>query len=339
MATRRSEAAREARRKVGSFPSRDVDVLTALRLFEWSRYRFARSTEALPARSIRPILQALEEARPADPLVRFLRVAFDEQAPEASWREAVNALKQLESDLSWGSSARRAQMAAMAKHPRLLTAFQAATVAAPRVPTTFLAVLALDGSETSLDAVLPHFDRAMKDPLQLEALTQLEPFATGQPRLQPMMDHVRAQKSRATQASAVLQLARAQGWVKGDQRFRVQVRMDGTPRANVWCDLQLDSQSPVDFTVWLSTGVGGNASMVHFGTQGLIRDDLGLGACGVRELPAWLLTAQRELTLKWNRATARTSFLRGQRLSEFLSWLFSDDRRGDGGAPPTAPAR
>ena len=49
MATTKAE-----RQKWGLYPSRDVDVETALKLLDWSWYRFARSTEKLDLLSLKP---------------------------------------------------------------------------------------------------------------------------------------------------------------------------------------------------------------------------------------------------------------------------------------------
>ena len=322
MATSRGDAARQQRRKWGLYPSRDLDVPTALHLFEWSHYRFARSTEALPADAIRRVLDALRRERPTDPCVHFLHVAVDATALQPTWRAAVNALKQCQAESSWGSKEKREKLSAIAKDPALLAAVQSAAVACTQVPLEFLAILVLDGGDASTDAVLPHFDRAMKDPVTLDALARLSTFTKGKPAFAAMMRTVDERTKQRTERSAVLALADQLGIASGT-RFRVQVRMEGTPRANVWCDVQLDSASAQDFVVWLSTGVGKEASLTHFATSGLVRDDLELGACAPKDLPAWLARAETELGLRWNRTTARASFLRGQRLDTFLAWLFT----------------
>lgn len=322
MATTRSEAAREQRRKWGHYPSRDVDVPTALHLFEWSHYRFARSTEALKAGGIAQVLDALSRERPKDPCVVFLRNAVDPQALEATWRPAVNALKQFQADSSWGSKEKRERLTAVARDARLLAALQSTTVASVDVPVEFLAVLIIDGTESSTDAVLPHFDRATRDAVRLEKLSALATFAKGKPQYAAMLKHLDDAAAGQHEKSSVLALGKQLG-IASTPRFRVQLRMEGTPRANVWCDVQLDSGAAVDLSVWLSTGVGQSASVQHFTSLGVQRDDLGLGACPVEKLPEWLQRAEKELGLRWNRQTARATYLKGKRLAVFLSWLFN----------------
>jgi len=75
------------------YPSRDVDLTTALELLSWSRYRFARSTEKLPPGQVRVLLEVLE---PSVASV-FLRSAVDlatDAALATSWAAAVNAARQ-----------------------------------------------------------------------------------------------------------------------------------------------------------------------------------------------------------------------------------------------------
>lgn len=321
MAMRRAEEARDQRRKWGLYPSKDIDVPTALHLFEWSHYRFARSTEALKADLIQRVLDALRRERPNDPHVHFLHVAVDATQLEATWRVAVNALKQFDAQYSWGSKEKRTRLMSVAKDERLLAALQSACVACQQVPLEFLAVLVLDGSETSTDAVLPHFDRAMRDPHTLESLGRLATFAKGNPAFAPMLAELDRRARAQAAASQTRALAERLG-IAGPKRFRVELRMEGTPRANVWCTVELDSDAADDFKVLISTGVGQQASSTLLSTKGLERDDLELGATTLAELPRWLQRAQGELGLKWNRTTARASYLSGARLETFLAWVF-----------------
>ncbi len=200
---------RDQRRAWGHFPSEDVDVATALELLEWSWYRFARSTEGLAVQTVRGVLQRLEaweqagvrtaEQVPNLSLVRlarhggddghlhrrrvasvFLRAAIDDTTDEAltrTWRPAVIALKAFESQYAWGSNEKRARLADVQADARLLEACRAAVVGCTQVPLELLAVLALDGTEASADALLPHVERALVDLTMLEALARLERFA------------------------------------------------------------------------------------------------------------------------------------------------------------------
>lgn len=148
-----------------------------LNLFGRSHYSFVRATEVASEELITRLLERLEQEKPRDPGVLFLHAAWDEAAPRASWRAAVNALKAFGAFYTWGSKPKRERLTAIAKQPRLLAAVQTAAVGASEVPDEYLAVLAIDGSDASLDALFPHFDAAMKDPTRLDALARLTTFA------------------------------------------------------------------------------------------------------------------------------------------------------------------
>lgn len=304
------------RRAAGLFPSRDVDVATALELFSWNHYRFARSTESFTEEAIRPVLAALVKARPDDPAVIFLQSALDERDLVRSWKDAVNALKIFGSLYAWGSKPKREKLGAIAKKPRLLAATQAAASTGKPVPDEYLAVLVLDGSDESVDALLPHFDRAMKDPARLDALERLRTYARRTPALDALLTRVDAKLAERTKTSPVLLLARRLGIARGD-RFRVDVQLQGARRAHF--AVSLDSDAPRHFLVRLQAGQVDERT--SFDGDALRHDTLGLGACTLEELPAWLTRAERKLGLTLDRDAARATHLRGQRLTTFLAWL------------------
>ncbi|MDP1829152.1 MAG: hypothetical protein Q8L48_38165 [Archangium sp.] len=316
-----SDEAKERRRKQGLFPSRDVDVKTALELFGWNAYRFARSTEALPAATITRILAALVRTKKKDPSVLFLQAAFDPAAPETSWRAAVGALKNFESDYAWGSAPKRQRLTAIAQDPRLLAATQLATVGAERVRDEYLAVLVIDGSETSLDALLPHFSRAMKDPARLDALQKVARFARDTPALGEMFSQVNAGLEGRKSASAALALAGELGISSGD-RFRVRIDVKGLPPGKTSCGIVIDSAAGDELRVAVLTGFGADA-MTRFTGAKMLQDDLKLGRCELAALPAWLARAAKKLRVRWDRGGVTTGHLRGKRLEVFLSWLFA----------------
>lgn len=316
MATARGEAAKTRRRSERLFPSRDVDVQTALELFAWSHYRFARSTEALSAEELRPVLDALTRAHPADPAVLFLRSAVDERDLERSWRAAVNALKLFGSMYAWGSKQKREKLAAVAKAPRLLAATQAATAASASVADEYLAVLVLDGSDESVDALLPHFDRALKDPTRLEALERLRTYAKKTPALEALLGRVDAERAARAKSSPVQELARRLDLMRGE-RFRVDVSLEAGPSGRL--DVRLDSEAPAHFSIWLR--FGSYEQHTAFDGVALRNDKLGLGASTLDELPGWVARAEKKLGVKFERSTARATHLRGARLTAFLAWL------------------
>jgi hypothetical protein len=315
MALSREEA--KARRKShGSFPSRDVDLKTALEIFSWNAYRFARSTEALGEEAITELLAALAEAHPHEPRALFLQTAVDRTQLKATWRAAVNALKRFEAQYGWGSKEKRAQLAAIAKEPRLVAGAQAAAVGAAHLRNEFLAVLALDGSDESMDALLPHFARAAKDPAQLDVLSRLVTYAKKTEALTALLDDVAKRRSERIVGSPVLALGKRLGLVKSDT-FRASLRAESVEKDAAAFAITFDNTKVEAFRV----GVFNRRKNTEFDSLGLQRDDFKLGACGLDELPAWLASAEQKLSVKWDRASVSVKYLRGDAVKVFTDWL------------------
>lgn len=304
-----SKAERRAHRL---FPSKDVDVATAVQLFEWSHYRFARSTETLSPEASAQVLAALVKKRPNDPGVLFLQTAGQ------PWKTAVNTLKGFQSQYAWGSVQKRTLLTAVAKSPALLAAVQAAAVGAPTVPDAYLAVLVIDGSADSVDALMPHFVRAKHDPTQLDGLERVTRFAPAQPsrELATLLTQVKEHLHQRTLQSPPSLLAQRLGIASG-KRFRVQVRIASVPKDLANLDIMLDDAEPVDHWVWLIAKAGSTT----FDAHGNLRDTLQLGRCSLDDLPQWLAGAQTKLGLRWKREGVSVSYLKGARLETFLDWL------------------
>lgn len=316
---------REQRRKSGLFPSQDVDVATALELLEWSWYRFARSTEALEPGLVRDLLEALDgwvaqparspgaqERRKAARL--FLTTAVDDEDDarlRSSWRAAVNALKVFESQYAWGSKEKAARLADVRRDPRLVEAARVAAVGATVVPLELLAVLAMEGSEASADALMPHVERALTNEAQLEPLSRLGRHAAKTKPMVALMALVESRLDAARGASPVMALAKRLGLASG-ARFRVEARVPGKGMTAFLVILDSAKPGPA-FSGWVQGPTRAASSMLH-------RDD-GTTVCPLPELPAYLARAANDLGTEWNFAAATTSHLRGQRLAVFLAWL------------------
>ncbi|MDX2015007.1 MAG: hypothetical protein SFW67_32735, partial [Myxococcaceae bacterium] len=245
------------RRQQGLFPSRDVDVETALQLLDWSWYRFARSTAALDAARARALLEALprwaDEPAPNERQQGRRRCAFifletatvaaDEQHLRSAWRDAVDALKAFEAQYAWGSKEKAASLRAVSKRPALVRGAQAAAVATLVVPLELLAVLALEGSEASVDALMPHVERALQHEGALEQLVRLERFLAPTPAMQRLAALLSSRVAAARAASPVRALATRLG-LDGGKRFRVELRLVGARGGGLYLDLDSERAGP-----------------------------------------------------------------------------------------------
>jgi hypothetical protein len=298
---------------------------TSLQLLEWSWDRFARATEALDASAVRAILMELEawvsqgssnardvERRKAASV--FLRAAVDDVTDEtlaATWRAGVNALKTFDSQSEWASKEKASRLKAVQGDGRLVEACRAAAVASPLVPLELLAVLALDGSEASADALLPHVERALGDTAQLEVLSRLGCYASKTRAITLLMNLINHRLKAGQVASPVLEFARSLGLDAGP-RFRVKVRVVGD--GNTGFTLSLDSERPgAAFRGWVDAEERPKARLLN-------RED-GSTVCSLNELPAWLRRLATELGTSWKFETASVEHLRGLRSKRLLLWL------------------
>lgn len=329
---RRMTRTKEERRKAGLFPTRDMDVETCLELLAWSWYRFARSTATLPPALIRQVLDALtplmtsaDPGPTATPMQRrdsgrtrtaaiFLHAAVDptdDARLSTTWRDGVNALKVFESQYAWGSKEKAARLKEVRQKPRLVEACRAASVGAHRVPLELLAVLAMEGSEAAVDALMPQVERALREQEPLDGLSHLARYAAPTKEMKALVALLTAAQASTHRDSPALALARRLG-IDGGERFRVEVNMSATPRGRL--TLTVDSKGPgAGFSGWVSKDVTRPTSFVT---------GPGECVCALEELPTWLADWARANGVTWDFDGASTRHLRGARLVVFLGWLF-----------------
>jgi hypothetical protein len=193
------------RQKAGLYPSADIEVEDALKLYEWNWFRFSKSCENLDEARARGVLEALKKNLDAG--VVFIATAIDEANFLDSWKAALVGLKRLDSLANFGSAEKRKQLESIAQNPRLVSAAQAAAVFDQRTVAKLelLAVLMLDGSEASMDALIPSVELALKsDATRFKALKR---FANKSPGMEALFAKIETASEQAKSASEVGQLA------------------------------------------------------------------------------------------------------------------------------------
>ena len=226
-----------------------------------------------------------------------------------TWRAAVNALKVFESQYAWGSKEKAAKLTDLRKNERLVEAARAAAVGSTLVPLELLAVLALEGSEMSADAMLPHVERALRDEAQLEPLSRLSRYAAKTKAMTSLMALIDGRLNAARTSAPANDLAKALGIASGN-RFRVEVRVTGTGNRFFWISIDSDRPGPA-----FCGGVGGERTSTQ------LHHDDGSTECSLVELPAYLRQSAKKLDTTWEFRNASTRHLRGKRLATFLAWL------------------
>ncbi len=268
----------------------------------------------LPVRLIRGVLAA-PATTPGHVFLQLAVIDGNATTLKQSWLAAVEALRELADTLHpLESPARRDQLAAIAKSP-LLAAIQGVAANTPEVPLEMLVVLALDGGDASLDALIPHLDLALgaRD-ARLERLAKIRPFANRTPALDVLFAELDGALGTRRSTSPALAFgeqiglgrlaelwfsfqlfssARNQSGVPGFQGF---VRVDS--REERWFTVQLEQVHPgVDRSKDRAT---------RFDLSGGI-DELAVGHCTAIDLAIWLRYCADKLEITWDRFLVRTN--------------------------------
>ncbi|MFY1826017.1 hypothetical protein ACN47A_08900 [Myxococcus fulvus] len=321
----------------------DVDPVLAagavLQLLPEDRSSFwtlGRHCQQLPAPVIRAVLERLEgDVRPA---VFFLRESVDregsDEALRESWRTALQGLLDLDVTYAWGSKQRKAKLQGLAANPVLLQAIQTVVVASEEVSRDMLAVLTIDASEASLDAFIPHVERAVQSQgWELDRLEDLRTHARSTPALDALFERMEALLQARRARSPALELARALGFGEPEVFwFRIYATggEEGDERSMMYrdhCHLTVDSRNPVWFNFSMATrgeedALGMSETVFHFNSEGLRRDTLGLGACEPTRFPDWMARGAERLRTRWRleQMSVMTS-LRGKQRTRLEAWL------------------
>jgi hypothetical protein len=217
------------------------------------------------------------------------------------WQGALKALLDLQSSYAWGSKQRRGKLKALAENPRFLAALQTAVVGGEHVLDDMLAVLAADGSEASVDALLPRFVAAQKERSELlDQLERVKTHAAKTPAMDAMIKSLQGDLQVRNESSPALELARRIGLEV--KKVRVYLRLHSTTVNSrgaplVQCAVTVDSTRPV----WLSVHLVQLEwdKRTSFTDEEVKDDTLGFGRCEAHELPAWLERARQELGVTW----------------------------------------
>jgi hypothetical protein len=289
---------------------------------------FARNCRVLPPAAIRGSLAAVAKVPGAEGV--FLQEAVPLELSDGelvkAWARALQALLDLNHSAAWGSAIRKTKFKAIAADPTLLRAAQTAVVASDDPPLELLAVLAIDASEASVDALLPVFSKGAAD----TRLELLKVHATRNESMKAMLEAVTARQAKKEQASpAVAFVSRALELEKPLDSVKVMVWLSSeqTNRNKVPAyqgSLSIDSSWSAWWSVSLTRVTDAiDYKTTSFGADETRHDDLGLGGSTIEGLPHWLARAARKLKIRWRRGSASGS-LRGKKRDQFAAWLFSE---------------
>jgi hypothetical protein len=320
----RGDALEEALRLLPDDVDPQLAARGALRLADTSPDTFARACRWLRAPVIRAVLEGLAGDRRyhAVLLKELVHPGREDAALEAEWKAAVQALLDLDTLAGWGTKAKKARFAALAADPSLLPAVQAVVGACEDVPQDMLGVLATDASEASVDALLPHFERAARGRGQdLDLVAALRVHARPSPALDALLARAEARRGERLQRSPALELARTLG-LGALKAFRLEAKLLSVG-PHFCAQLLVDSRQASWFSVGVYAVGREDGRVTSFTAEGLESDGLKLGACRPEELPAWLGRAARKLRRPWSHGMSFTATnVRGAKEEALLKWLW-----------------
>jgi hypothetical protein len=294
----------------------------AIRLF------LARKRPTLPKKQRSPAVQ--QELRSYDAATMLLWTAvpdsLDDKALVVAWKEAVVTVADLDTFYKWGSPKRRAKVQRIVDDPRLVAGAAAAAVACEHVPLNLLAALAIDGSEASLDALVPQLSRAetVRDDM-LDRLAQISKFPKNHPVAKMLLSRTGAQVAARQASSPAWALARSMGFDEKGVFFWT-VAVDAVPPAGgtgvppATAVVGVDSRDARWLSVYVSWLHGG---ITDFDDAEVAIDELKVGRCAAEELPAWLVRVARKLRVTWDWSGTRikTSVRGGAKREQIRSWI------------------
>ncbi len=311
---------------------------TAAESVQWlldNPYQFAGTFASLQAQAIREVLPRLPDSRA--PYVVFLKAAVDAGLSDArlekAWREALQGVLDLNVSYPLGSPKRRAKMAGLISNPVLLHATQAAVVVAEKAERPMLELLVADGTDGSVDALMPFFARATAEKGRaLDLLEGLRKHAAKTRALSAMFDEARALLTVRNAASPALALAATLGLGQLTS-FSFSARVGSTQLTGghvpqIQGSVDFDSTSDEWFSVWLaSVDLHGVGRATRFGSKGPGRDGLKLGRCEAADAPVWLAKAAKTLRITWDDSPSVSSSLRGSKRQQVLEWLMAHSNK------------
>ncbi|HEY1087010.1 MAG TPA: hypothetical protein VGE37_04920 [Archangium sp.] len=202
----------------------------------------------------------------------------------------------------------------------MLGAVQAAVVGCDEPSHPLLGILAADGGDASVDALLVVFANPANDHL----LEMLGTHAAPSPALSELLRQVKVRRSASAAASPALTFARDVLQLDvSSLSLRLTLnsvqRRAGVPVIQGQLSMSSECDHSQWWSVWVSR-VSGTAA-TDFGSRGVRRDELRLGSCSPEDLPRWIAEASRKLGIDWYIGGPSGS-LRGKKRDQARAWFF-----------------
>lgn len=300
---------------------RAVDAIDLLSQGEvwWSKFAYA--AKALPADTIRTLLARLQREIAKDKgvltcavhyLTAMVGDATSDEALVGRWRAALAGLDGLQ--MYSESHAKKAKkLKRLAGVAQVLAAWQTAVVASQTVARDALALLIIDATDASLDALLPHFERARGDHALLEQLESLQRYQS--PATTALFASVKGTLSTKRAASPVLALGERFGLAtKGRFQLKVVIRATKPAKRSTYDEVCLTFDSNEVPGYFLTRGQETTSATSSSSWHREVKTPL-------NKLPQALARVARDAKVQWNFEQATTRPLGRAKAARLLDWL------------------
>lgn len=296
-----------------------------LDLFSAIPWKLCRFAQTLPDEVVRLVLPKLDDEHAEAP---FLRALVKPDDLKQTWVRALEGVAALNTTYAWGSKKHVEKLRSVAKRGDFLEAVQLAVIATKEPREDFLGVLALDGSEASVDALMPHFVAAMQAGDDgLDQLAKLKKYAADTKAMRALVSQAEAARSKRNTTSGALAFAQALGLGPlksfGWGQF---VRVADAKKREVELSVDVDSKSGPWFSVHVARATEKPKYRLEVtafnSSRKAERDELKLGRCEPHELPAFVARVQKKLGVNWKLAkTTPFTNVKGDKAKRLTAWL------------------
>lgn len=252
------------------------------------------------------------------------------------WKDIAATIRLIDQPNQWGSKKTKELVEQLASSTAIVAAIQAAVVGDASADTTMLAVLAAEGSEASIDALLPRF----VDPRRERDFESFMPFIAAKTTVNAMAETVATRRTgRNLESPATAFISSLVGAPLEEVKLFVRLASvelnDARVRqfqgglfiesdANPWWRVSLARIVSVPIRAGMVES--SEAERTSFGDGIETFDALELGATAIKALPQWLRRAETKLGIRFV-VSEPSGSLHGTKRDAVRDWLFGVGER------------
>jgi hypothetical protein len=279
------------------------------------------------SRMLESVVDTVEMRFKRDSLVLLerLRLRSSEEDIQDAWSGALQIMLDINTSYGWGSKQRKAKLRGLSEDSLVVATLRAVAVGCESPPMDVLVVLALEGSDEAMDALLPHFSTSDLG----RRLERLERLRTHIPKdgsaADLLLSDIETQLAERRDESPAFDFAEQLGfgrpkafWFRYDLGTVERSPNGYNPRFRFIAEV--DSRDNDWFSVSVYEVEANRRT--RFGDRTVVVDELGLGTSELEKLPDWLATIAKKLQCEWGDSHISSS-LRGKKRADLVRWFES----------------